>query len=122
MDADFSDATFQAQMAALRRQYVTGLVARSTALADAWRTCSDGGGEAAWLTLRDVAHKLSGSASSYGFESLGAAARELDGLLSGRPPCRVRATAEAAVMRVRSLLDAAATGNQPLSHGDDASR
>lgn len=122
MDADFSDATFQAQMAALRRQYVTGLVARSAALADAWRACSDDGGETAWLTLRDVAHKLSGSASSYGFESLGAAARELDGLLSGHPPCRVRAAAEAAVVRVRTLLDAAATGNQLGSHEDDASR
>ncbi|MGH8155476.1 MAG: Hpt domain-containing protein [Rhodanobacteraceae bacterium] len=122
MDADFSDATFQAQMAALRRQYVAGLAVRSAALADAWRACSDGGGEAAWLALRDVAHRLSGSASSYGFVSLGAAARELDGLLSGHPPCRVRAAAEAAVTRVRTLLDAAMAGSPPLPHGGDASR
>lgn len=106
-DPDFSDPGFQAQMAALRRQFRTGLAGRRTALADAWARCGDGSGEAAWLQLRDVAHKLSGSAPSYGFEAIGVAARDLDGLLSGRPPCRQRALAEVAVMRLQAVLDAA---------------
>lgn len=106
-DPDFADPAFQAEMAALGRHYRNGLPARRAALTAAWRGCADGGSEAAWLSLRDVAHKLSGSASSYGFDAMGVAARELDRLLSGRPPCRQRARAEAAVARVRDLLDAA---------------
>lgn len=105
-DPDFADPVFQAQMAALGRQYRDGLPLRHAALAEAWSQCADDGEEAAWLRLREVAHKLSGSAASYGFDAMGAAARDLDRLLSGRPPCRRRATAEPAVARVRSALDA----------------
>lgn len=106
-DLDFTDAAFQAQLDALRRHYVEGLQARRSALNDAWCRCSDGGEEAAWRTLRDVAHKLSGSASSYGLDALGGAARDLDKLLSGRTPCRRRAGVEAEVARLTTLLDAA---------------
>lgn len=106
-DPDFADPGFQAQMAALRRQFQAGLPARRTALVDAWAGCADGTDGPAWLQLRDVAHKLSGSAPSYGFEAIGIAARDLDGLLSGRPPCRQRALAEVAVMHLQALLDAA---------------
>ena len=105
-DTDFEDAAFQAQIEALRQLYLQDLPARRIAFIEAWQGCTDGGGEASWLGLRDVAHKLSGSAPCYGLEALGDAARELDRLLSGRPPCRERARAEASVMRVRASLDA----------------
>ena len=67
----------------------------------------DGGDEAPWLRLRDVAHRLSGSAPCYGLDAVGDAARELDRLLSGRAPCRERALAMIAVTSLTSVLDAA---------------
>lgn len=105
-DAYFADAAFQAQLETLRQHYVQGMPARRDAFVGAWRGCTDGGNEASWLGLRDVAHKLSGTAPSYGLEALGDAARELDRLLSGRPPCRERARVQAIVERVQALLDA----------------
>lgn len=106
-DVDFADAAFQAQLDALRRHYLQGLPARRSALDDAWRGCADGGNEAPWLGLRDVAHKLSGSAPCYGLDALGVAARDLDKLLSGGAPCRERARVEADIARLAALLDAA---------------
>ncbi len=105
-DVDFSDPEFLAQLEVLRQHYVQGMPARQAAFRDAWRDCVDGGAEPAWQSLRDVVHKLSGTAPCYGLEDLGAAARELDRLLSGRPPCRVRGQAEPLVARVQALLDA----------------
>lgn len=108
-DAEFSDPEFQAQLAALRRKYVQGLPARQVALARAWRDCAAGAGEPAWQQVRDVAHKLAGSASSYGFDALGSAGRELDRLLSGRAPSRDRALVEPLVRRLAAALDAVIT-------------
>jgi HPt (histidine-containing phosphotransfer) domain-containing protein len=104
-DKDAAEAEFQAQMAALCEAFVRGLPARHAALAAAWRDCADDANEPAWARLREVAHKLSGSASNYGFEALGTAARELDKLLSGHVHCRVRGQAEPAVSRLRDALD-----------------
>jgi hypothetical protein len=106
-DADFADAAFQAQLEALRQHYLQEMPARRGLLIEAWRGCMDGGDEGAWMSLRDVAHKLSGSAPCYGLDALGDAAREVDRLLSGRPPCRERARMGAAVARLQELVDAA---------------
>jgi hypothetical protein len=106
-DADFADAAFQAQLEALRQHYLQEMPARRALLIEAWRGCTDGGDEAAWMSLRDVAHKLSGSAPCYGLDALGDAARDVDRLLSGRPPCRERARLEAVVIRMQELVDAA---------------
>lgn len=108
-DVDFTDPAFLAQIEALRQHYLQGLPGRRAALTDAWRGCVDAGDETSWLSLRDVAHKLSGSASCYGLDALGETARDLDKLLSGRPPCRERAVAEPVVARMSMLLDAAIT-------------
>lgn len=105
-DPDFADAAFQAQIEALRQHYLQGIPQRRSAFIEAWRECLDGEQEQAWLRLRDVAHKLSGSAPCYGLEEVGEAARELDKLLSGRTPCRTRAQVEAPVARLQALLDA----------------
>ena len=106
-DADFAaDPEFLAQLEVLRQHYLQGMPGRKVAFRNAWRECVDSGAEPAWQSLRDVVHKLSGTAPSYGLEELGAAARELDRSLSGRPPCRVRAQVEPAVARVQAMLDA----------------
>lgn len=106
-DVDFTDAAFQAQIEALRRHFLQGLPERRTLLDAAWRGCADHGDEVAWLGLRDVAHKLSGSAPCYGLDALGEAGRELDKKLSGRAPCRERMGVEPLVARLAALLDAA---------------
>ena len=105
-DPDFTDAAFQAQIEALRQHYLQGMPERRVALIEAWRDCADGEEEPAWLRLRDVAHKLSGSAPCYGLVEVGDAARDLDKLLSGRTPCRTRAQVEAQVACLQALLDA----------------
>lgn len=106
-DADFVDAEFEAELDALRKRYLLGLPARRAALVEAWGQCVDGDAEGAWLALRQVAHRLSGSASCYGLAEVGTVARELDGLLSGRTPCRARHGVERRVARLRSLLELA---------------
>lgn len=105
-DADFADPEFLAQLEVLRQHYVQGMPERRAVFMQAWRDCADGAAEPAWQGLRDVVHKLSGTAPCYGLDQLGIAARELDRLLSGRPPCRVRAQVESLVARVQALLDA----------------
>ncbi len=105
-ELDPREAEFQAQIEALRQHFVSELPARRAALVAAWAECVDGGGEASWLRLRDVAHKLSGSAPNYGLDEIGDAARGLDKLLSGRTPCRERAAADGAVVRLTAALDA----------------
>jgi hypothetical protein len=104
---DPREAEFQAQFEALRRHFMQELPDRRAALVSAWNACADGGDEAPWLRLRDVAHKLSGSAPNYGLDVVGDVARGLDRLLSGRTPCRARATAEGVVADLTSALDAA---------------
>ncbi len=104
---DARDAAFEAEMAVLRQHYVAGLPARRAALLAAWQECVDHGAEPPWQRLRDVAHKLAGSASSYGFETLGDTARELDRRLSGRTPTRLRAPVGELVAGVAAALDAA---------------
>lgn len=106
-ELDPREAEFQAQVAALRRHFLGELPDRRAALVAAWNACADAGDEAPWLRLRDIAHKLSGSAPCYGLDAVGEAARELDRLLSGRSPCRTRAAAGAAVISLTTVLDAA---------------
>jgi len=104
---DPREAEFQTQFEALRRHFMQELPDRRAALVSAWNDCADGGDEAPWLRLRDVAHKLSGSAPNYGLDVVGDVARGLDRLLSGRTPCRARATAEGRVADLSAALDEA---------------
>lgn len=106
-EADPREIEFQAQFEALRRHFMQELPERRAALVSAWNECADGGDEAPWLRLRDVAHKLSGSAPNYGLDMVGDIARGLDRLLSGRTPCRERAAVGAAVMKLIAALDEA---------------
>lgn len=106
-EVDPGEVEFQAQVEALRRHFLQSLPERRAALAAAWRDCVDVGGESAWQCLRDVAHRLSGSAPCYGLDVVGELARSLDRLLSGKPPCRERAVLAGAVAELSAALDAA---------------
>jgi HPt (histidine-containing phosphotransfer) domain-containing protein len=106
-ELDPREVEFQAQLEALRRHFVEGLPERRAALQAAWRDCGHGGDEAPWERLRDVAHKLSGSAPCYGLDRVGEVARGLDRQLSGRAPCRERATLATPVAQLLAALDAA---------------
>jgi HPt (histidine-containing phosphotransfer) domain-containing protein len=104
---DPREAEFQAQFEALRRHFMQELPERRAALVSAWGDCADRDEEAPWLRLRDVAHKLSGSAPNYGLDAVGDIARALDRLLSGRTPCRTRGAAEGVVAQLLAALDEA---------------
>jgi HPt (histidine-containing phosphotransfer) domain-containing protein len=108
-ETDPREIEFQAQFEALRLHFMQELPERRAALVSAWNRCVDVGDQAPWLRLRDVAHKLSGSAPNYGLEAVGDCARALDRLLSGRAPCRGRAAAESAIARLMAALDEAIT-------------
>lgn len=108
---DPREVEFQAQFEALRRHFMQELPDRRAALVSAWDGCADGGDEAPWLRLRDVAHKLSGSAPNYGLDVVGDVARGLDRLLSGRTPCRERTAANAVVGELTAALDEAIAAN-----------
>ncbi|HET7561005.1 MAG TPA: Hpt domain-containing protein [Rhodanobacteraceae bacterium] len=105
---DPAQVEFEAQVEALRRKFLDGLPLRRAALDEAWRECRDDGDDAPWQQVREAAHKLAGSAPYYGLDAIGLAARNLDRLLSGRPPCRTRALAQPALERVHAALDAVA--------------
>ena len=106
-ELDPREAEFQAQVEALRRHFVGELPDRRAALIAAWDVCADAGDEAPWLRLREVAHKLAGSAPCYGLDDIGDAARALDRLLSGRTPCRERGAVDESVAQLLARLDAA---------------
>lgn len=109
-EPDVRQDEFEAQLALLRLQFLAGLPARRAALLAAWAECADGGEEAPWRRLRDIAHKLSGSAPCYGLAAIGSMARELDQQLSGRNRCRERIFADARVERLIAALDGVAGG------------
>ena len=104
-ETDPREIEFQAQFEALCRHFMRELPERRAKLVSAWNDCADGGDEAPWLRLRDVAHKLSGSAPNYGLDVVGGVARGLDKLLSGRTPCRTRASAKGVVADLTAALD-----------------
>lgn len=106
-DIDPADAEFEAQLQALRAHFIAGLPARRDALAAAWAQCLAAGEEAGWLALRDVAHRLAGSAPCYGLDEIGTLARDLDRLLSRIPPCRETDEAAAAVAALLAAVDSA---------------
>ena len=79
-----SDPAVEALIAAARADFAGTLVYKAVAL-EALVSCG------AWEDARRAAHKLRGSAGVYGFAELGAAAAELDDVLS-----RVEETPDAA--------------------------
>lgn len=60
----------------LRRRYIDSFPVKAAAI-DAASEALVGDGEGQLRTLRDLAHKLAGSAGMYGFDDLGQLAREL---------------------------------------------
>jgi PAS domain S-box-containing protein len=92
---------FVAEMAALRDEYRAVLPARAAELATLVLAALAAPGEAARLAARSAAHRLGGTAGSYGFTTAGEAASdievELDRLVSSE-------THDAAAARIRDLL------------------
>jgi HPt (histidine-containing phosphotransfer) domain-containing protein len=106
-DPDAREAAFQARMEALTRDYLHALPARRAALAEHWHACADTNAEAAWERVREIAHKLAGSAPCYGLDAIGKAARDLDKLLSGAAANRARVVAGPYLDRLLLEMDAA---------------
>ena len=97
------DPAVEDVLAAVRRDFASRLPERGAELV----ACL---ARAAWGDLRRAAHKLRGSASTYGFADLGAHAAAIDDLLieaadAGGPPD------EAAKARLEALVGAAVTAS-----------
>jgi Hpt domain len=103
-DADVND--FAARFEALRLRYMAGLPGHRDGLAEAWHACAGGADDEAWRRLRDLTHRLSGSAPCYGLDRVGELARQLDKLLSGPPPRPDPAAAAPLIERLLTALDA----------------
>ncbi|MBX3687939.1 Hpt domain-containing protein [Dokdonella sp.] len=71
------------QIEALCRRYIASLGDKRAALESAWRGCRpDGDRDAGLRELAALAHRLAGSAGSYGFDELGLQARNVDRIAS----------------------------------------
>lgn len=105
--SDGDNFDFEARLAALTRDYVRALPDRRAELARLWDACRADAAAPEWGALRQLVHRLSGSAPNYGFEALGEAARSLDTLLSGASPCRDPLRLAPAVAAFAVTLDAA---------------
>jgi HPt (histidine-containing phosphotransfer) domain-containing protein len=66
----------------LRERYAASFATKREALDAAWTAFADAPDEARARTLRHLAHRLAGSAPAYGYEMLGALARDVDALLT----------------------------------------
>ena len=98
---------YEVRLATLTRVYVAALPDKRAELEHLWAACADAAADEAWLALRTLAHRLSGSAPNYDFEALGAAARALDVRLGGKSPSRDRALLAPLVAALREALAAA---------------
>ncbi|MEO7064481.1 MAG: Hpt domain-containing protein [Dokdonella sp.] len=70
----------------LRMRYAASLARKHADLVQAWRAFADTPDAAARLDLHAQIHRLSGSASSYGYVRLGAVANAADELMSQPEP------------------------------------
>jgi HPt (histidine-containing phosphotransfer) domain-containing protein len=100
------DLDFEARYEALRTAYFAGLPQRRSEAAEQWRACTQDAQSPAWRELHTLEHRLSGSAPCYGLDEIGMAARKLDRMLSGKPPCRDVAALSPWVDCLLAALDA----------------
>jgi len=67
----------------LRDAYGAALPGRIAEVCDAWTRVEGGGSEAVdWREFQRLIHTISGSAGTFGFDSVGAKARELEDFMS----------------------------------------
>jgi len=97
------------RMEALRQRYAASLADKRAALTGAWDTWRHSDRSPAQLReLATQAHRMAGSAGSYGYEELGACASALDRLVTRVQDAHADAAAlDAAVQAVLAAIDAA---------------
>jgi HPt (histidine-containing phosphotransfer) domain-containing protein len=92
----------------LRERYAASFAAKHDALEAAWTAFLAAPDDAGARTLRHLAHRLAGSAPAYGYEALGALARDIDALLTDwiESEPEMRARGEDVVARVAPIASA----------------
>jgi len=97
------------RMEALRQRYADSLADKRAALVDAWERWRAANGSPDLLRkLATLAHRLAGSAGSYGYDDLGACASALDRIAAARQDAPVdHAAVDAAVRALLAAIDAA---------------
>lgn len=77
-----STSDFESRLKLLRDRYTASLPHKRAALGEAWQAfAADPGDRALRRELSMQLHRLSGSAGAYGYEAVGIAAAEADGLV-----------------------------------------
>lgn len=77
-----STSDFESRLQLLHERYTASLVHKRAALADAWQAfAANPRDRALRLELSMQLHRLSGSAGAYGYEAIGTAASEADGVV-----------------------------------------
>lgn len=77
-----SASDFDSRLQQLHERYTASLVHKRAALAEAWRAfAADPSDRALRRELSMQLHRLSGSAGAYGYEAIGTAASEADGVV-----------------------------------------
>jgi HPt (histidine-containing phosphotransfer) domain-containing protein len=113
----------QQRFADLQARYTASLPAKHAALALAWKALHTQADERAVADLQALAHRLAGSASSYGYETVGTQARIVDAALNAwmKQVPKEREDANALVERVsasaHALLDSVGTAIATPSGG-----
>ncbi len=89
---------FEKKFAVLRKRFATRLVEYADQLEDSLRRCPDSHAE-----LTDLVHRVAGTAGSFGFAELSAAAGPLDEeFATGVEPCQRRDRLEALAVMLRT--------------------
>jgi chemotaxis protein histidine kinase CheA len=95
------------KLASLRESYRRTLPAHLDALRAKLAAAREGGSEAAWAEVAQLAHRLKGTAGSYGFDVLAAELEALEEILeraAGEETPVDRAAVDAALARARASL------------------
>lgn len=111
----------------LRERYAGSFASKRAALAQAWRAFADTGDPNSARALQVLAHRLAGSAPTYGYEALGAHAGVVDRVLADwclAAPSTRESTAELLLRLaapVEALIDSLAQHAADASDASDAS-
>lgn len=105
----------------LRARYARSFASKRAAFAEAWRAFADTPDATRARDLQMLAHRLAGSAPTYGYESLGAHAGVVDRALADWNEAAPKARESPAQLALRLAAPAQALIDSLAQHAADAS-
>jgi len=105
----------------LRERYARSFASKRAALVQAWRAFADTGDPNSARALQVLAHRLAGSAPTYGYEALGAYAGVVDRVLADWSEAAPSTRESTAQLMLRLAAPAQALIDSLSQHAADAS-